>query len=90
MVQLTIAQINVELNYLEENYQRLTIKTIEYNIEKKRLEDQRKKLLKLDDKELAVIETQKKNYKVSTLKNKFMKSNGSAIQESGRFMVDED
>lgn len=90
MVQLTIAQINVELNYLEENYQRLTIKTIEYNIEKKRLEDQKKKLLKLDDKELAVIETQKKNYKVSTLKNKFMKSNGSAIQESGRFMVDED
>ena len=90
MVQLTIAQINVELNYLEENYQRLTIKTIEYNIEKKRLSDMKTKLLKLDDKELAVIETQKKNYRTSTLKNKFIKSNGSAIQESGRFMVDED
>jgi hypothetical protein len=90
MVQLTIAQINVELNYLEENYQRLTIKTIEYNIEKKRLLDMKAKLLKLNDKELAVIETQKKNYKTSTLKNKFIKSNGSAIQESGRFMVDED
>ena len=90
MVRLTIAQINVELNYLEENYQRLTIKTIEYNIEKKRLLDMKAKLLKLNDKELAVIETQKKNYKTSTLKNKFIKSNGSAIQESGRFMVDED
>jgi Fe-S cluster assembly iron-binding protein IscA len=90
MVQLTIAQINVELNYLEENYQRLTIKTAQYQVEKKRLQDQKKVLLKLDDKELAVIETQKKDYKTSTLKNKFMKSNGSAIQESGRFMVDED
>jgi hypothetical protein len=50
MVQLTIAQINVELNYLEENYQRLTIKTIEYNIEKKRLLDMKAKLLKLSDK----------------------------------------
>jgi Fe-S cluster assembly iron-binding protein IscA len=90
MVQLTISQINVELNYLEENYQRLTIKTAQYQVEKKRLQDQKKVLLKLDDKELAVIETQKKDYKTSTLKNKFMKSNGSAIQESGRFMVDED
>lgn len=90
MVQLTIAQINVELNYLEENYQRLTIKTVEYNIEKERLIDMKEKLLKLNDKELAVIETQKKDYKTSTLKNKFMKTNGSAIQESGRFMVDED
>ena len=90
MVQLTISQINVELNYLEENYQRLTNKTAQYQVEKKRLQDQKKVLLKLDDKELAVIETQKKDYKTSTLKNKFMKSNGSAIQESGRFMVDED
>jgi|TARA_R110000787_G_scaffold64746_1_gene146015 hypothetical protein len=90
MVQLTIAQINKELNYLEENYQRLTIKTAQYLVEKKRLQDQKTKLLKLDDKSLAVIETQKKNYKSSTLKNKFTKTNGNAIQESGKFMVDEE
>ena len=90
MVQLTLAQINVELNYLEENYQRLTIKTMEYLAEKKKLESQRTKLLGLDDKGLAVIETQKKSYKTSTLKNKFSRSNGNRIQEGGRFMVDED
>lgn len=90
MVQLTIAQINVELNYLEENYQRLTIKTIEYLEEKKKLNSQKTKLLGLDDKELAVIETQKQPYKTSTLKNKFSKLNGNRIQEDGRFMVDED
>tara|TARA_B110000495_G_scaffold125619_1_gene109310 strand:- start:20 stop:292 length:273 start_codon:yes stop_codon:yes gene_type:complete len=90
MVQLTLAQINVELNYLEENYQRLTIKTVEYLAEKKKLEAQKTKLLGLDDKELAVIETQKKSYKTSTLRNKFSKLNGNRIQEDGRFMVDED
>ena len=90
MVQLTLAQINVELNYLEENYQRLTIKTVEYLDEKKKLEAQRTKLLGLDDKELAVIETQKKSYKTSTLRSKFSKQNGNRIQEGGRFMVDED
>ncbi len=90
MVQLPFAPINKELNYLEENYQRLTIKTAQYLVEKKRLQYQKTKLLKLDDKSLAVIETQKKNYKSSTLKNKFTKTNGNAIQESGKFMVDEE
>ena len=90
MEQLTVAQINKELNYLEVNYQRLTIKTIEYLAEKKKLEDQKKKLLKLDDKELAVIETQKKPYKTSTLKGKFTKLNGNRIQDEGRVIVGED
>ena len=90
MVQLPFAPINKELNYLEENYQRLTIKTAQYLVEKKRLQDQKTKLRKLDDKTVAVIETQKKNYKSSTLKNKFTKTNGNAIQESGKFMVDEE
>ena len=90
MVQLTIAQINVELNYLEENYQRLTIKTIEYKIETIRLVDMTTKLLSLDDQEFAVIETQQKNYITSTLKNKFMTSNGPATQQNRRVTVDED
>jgi hypothetical protein len=90
MAQLTIAQINKELNYLEVNYQRLTIKTVEYLAEKKKLEDQKKKLLKLDDKELAVIETKKKPLKNSTLKSKFAKLNGNRIQEDGRVIVGED
>jgi hypothetical protein len=90
MVQLTVAQINKELNYLEVNYQRLTIKTIEYLSEKKKLEDQKKKLLKLDDKELSIIETKKKPYKTSTLRNKFSKLNGNRIQENGRVIVGED
>ena len=54
------------------------------------LEDQKKKLLKLDDKELAVIETQKKPYKTSTLKGKFTKLNGNRIQDEGRVIVGED
>jgi hypothetical protein len=90
MVKLTIAQINKELNFLEVNYQRLTIKTVEYLAEKKKLEKQKKDLLKLDEKELAVIETQKKPYKSSTLKNKFSKLNGNRIQEEGRVIVGED
>jgi hypothetical protein len=90
MAQLTIAQINKELNFLEVNYQRLTIKTVEYLAEKKKLEKQKEKLLKLDDKELAVIETKKKNLKSSTLKGKFAKLNGNRIQEDGRVIVGED
>jgi hypothetical protein len=90
MAQLTIAQINKELNYLEVNYQRLTIKTVEYLAEKKKLESQKDKLLKLDEKELAVIETKKKPMKSSTLKNKFSKLNGNRIQEEGRVIVGED
>lgn len=90
MAQLTIAQINKELNYLEVNYQRLTIKTVEYLAEKKILEDQKKKLLKLDDKELAVIETKKKPMKSSTLKGKFRKTNGHRLEDEGRVIVGED
>jgi hypothetical protein len=90
MAKLTIAQINKELNYLEVNYQRLTIKTIEYLAEKKKLEKQKSDLLKLDDKELAVIETQKKPHKTSTLRNKFAKLNGNRIQDEGRVIVGED
>ncbi len=90
MAQYTIAQINKELNYLEVNYQRLTIKTVEYLAEKKKLEDEKAKLLKLDDKELAVIETKKKPLKKSKLADKFRKSNGNRIQEGGRIMVGED
>lgn len=90
MVKLTIAQINKELNYLEVNYQRLTIKTVEYLEEKKRLEQEKAKLLKLDEKELAVIEANKKPQKTSILKNKFRKSNGNRIQDEGRVIVGED
>jgi hypothetical protein len=90
MAQLTIAQINKELNYLEENYQRLTIKTLEYREEKAKLEKQKSVLLGLNDKELAVVETKKKDYKISTLKNKFTNNGGNAIKEGGRFIVGED
>ena len=90
MVKLTIAQINKELNYLEVNYQRLTIKTVEYLAEKKKLEKQKSDLLKLDEKQLAVIETQKKPQKSSTLRSKFARLNGKRIQEDGRVIVGED
>lgn len=45
MVKLTIAQINKELNYLEVNYQRLTIKTVEY-LEEKTSRTRKSKTLK--------------------------------------------
>ena len=90
MVTLTIAQINKELNYLEENYQRLTIKTIEYLAEKAELMKQKVSLLQMTDNELSVVESKKKSYKSSRLKNKFRKTNGNAIQEDGRVIVGEE
>lgn len=87
---MTIAQINKELNYLEVNYQRLTIKTTEYLAEKKKLEAEKAKLLKLDEKELAVIETKKVPQKKSKLTDKFRRTNGNRIQDDGRVIVGED
>ena len=87
---MTIAQINKELNYLEVNYQRLTIKTTEYLAEKKKLEAEKAKLLKLDEKELAVIETKKVPQKKSKLTDKFRRTNGNRIQDYGTVIVGED
>ncbi len=90
MVKLTIAQINKELNYLEVNYQRLTIKTVEYLAEKAELMKQKLELMEMSDNDLAIVESKKKSYKTSKLRNRFKKTNGNAIQEEGRVIVGED
>lgn len=91
MVKLTIAQINKELNFLEANYQGLTIKTIPYRDEKKRLLKQKSNVEKMNDKELIKLESQKKNYKKSKLSSEFKKSpTESGIEDGGRIIVGED
>jgi len=90
MAKLTLPQINRELNFLEENYNRLCIKTIEYRVEKKKLLDMKKEIENMSDKQLVKLESQKKPLKRSTLKDKFTKRGGNGIQDEGLVMVGED
>jgi len=90
MVKLTIPQINKELNFLEENYQRLRIKTIPYLEEKKRLLKMKLDIENMSDKQKVKLESEKKPQKTSTLKHKFSKAGGLGIQEEGRVIVGED
>ncbi len=90
MVQLTIPQLRKEINYLEENYQRLLIKTVEYRAEKKKLEDQIKKIEGFSDKQLVKLELQKKPQKKSILKGVFRPRGGVGIEEGGQVIVGED
>lgn len=71
----TIAQINKELNYLDVCYQRLTIKTKPYEVRKAALLEEKEKVLKMSEKELAKLEREKKNYKESQFKGELTDPN---------------
>jgi hypothetical protein len=90
MVQLTIEQINKELQYLEHAYNRLLIKTIPYKEEKTRLEKEKARLVAMSEASYAKIEKQKKPLKKSTLDSKISKKGSMGIQDTGRVIVGED
>jgi len=90
MAKLTRPQIQKELNFLNENYQRLMIKTVAYREEKAKLEKLMAEIDGMSDKKLVALEAQKKPLKKSTLKNKFTKRGGTGIEEDGRVIVGED
>jgi len=75
MAKRTLSQINKELNYLEVAYQRLNIKTIPYQEEKKKLLKEKDKILNMDEKELAKLEREKKKISESSLKGKLTEPN---------------
>ena len=86
----TIPQINKELKYLEYAYQRLQIKTIQYREEKRKLEEEKAKLVALSDKKYAEVERKAPKLKKSSLSNKINRPSKSGIVDDGKVIVGED
>lgn len=87
-MQRTIATVNKEINFLEVAYQRLNIKTIEYEAEKEKLLNEKEKLLKLSDLELAKIEREAPVQKESNLLRKLSPPNAGKDKPQSLVIVD--
>ena len=86
----SIGTVNKELKYLEYNYQHLRIKTVPYLEEKKKLQKEREKLLRLDAHEYAEIERKEKKQTKSKLQSKFSQDPNEAKKKESREIVGED
>lgn len=80
----SLKTIQKELVYLEYNYQHLRIKTIPYLEEKKKLEKEKHRTLKLDEHEYADILRKEKTQKKSKIEGKFTKDINNAKRFESR------
>lgn len=86
----SIRTVNQELTYLLYNYNHLRIKTTPYLEEKKKLEKEKAKLLRLDAHEYAEIERKEKKQEKSKLQGKFSVDPNEAKKKETREISGED